>query len=163
MGVDYETVYKQTTYTKYLDRTIAKNVMDEKADEVRRFIDDNNYHDMIYLQATSTRYYPNSELASSVLGFTNSEGDGIYGLESQYDKILAGTDGYYVTARDSYGNEMPYEYESYIPAQNGGNLVTTIDAYIQQCLEKQLLATVEECGAKNRACGIVVNVKRRHL
>lgn len=159
LGVDYETVYKQTTYTKYLDRTIAKNVMDEKADEVRRFIDDNNYHDMIYLQATSTRYYPNSELASSVLGFTNSEGDGIYGLESQYDKILAGTDGYYVTARDSYGNEMPYEYESYIPAQNGGNLVTTIDAYIQQCLEKQLLATVEECGAKNRACGIVVNVK----
>ncbi len=159
LDIDYETVYKQTTYTKYLDRTIAKNVMDEKADEVRRFIDDNNYHDMIYLQATSTRYYPNSELASSVLGFTNSEGDGIYGLESQYDKILAGTDGYYVTARDSYGNEMPYEYESYIPAQNGGNLVTTIDAYIQQCLEKQLLATVEECGAKNRACGIVVNVK----
>ena len=159
LDIDYETVYKQTTYTKYLDRTIAKNVMDEKADEVRRFIDDNDYHDMIYLQATSTRYYPNSELASSVLGFTNSEGDGIYGLESQYDKILAGTDGYYVTARDSYGNEMPYEYESYIPAQNGGNLVTTIDAYIQQCLEKQLLATVEECGAKNRACGIVVNVK----
>ena len=159
LSIDYETVYKQTTYTKYLDRTIAKNVMDEKADEVRRFIDDNNYHDMIYLQATSTRYYPNSELASSVLGFTNSDGDGIYGLESQYDKILAGTDGYYVTARDSYGNEMPYEYESYIPAQNGGNLVTTIDAYIQECLEKQLLATVGECGAKNRACGIVVNVK----
>ncbi len=159
LDIDYETVYKQTTYTQYLDRTIAKNVMDEKADEVRRFIDDNDYHDMIYLQATSTRYYPNSELASSVIGFTNGDGDGIYGLESQYDKILAGTDGYYVTARDSYGNEMPYEYESYIPAQNGGNLTTTIDAYIQQCLEKQLLATVEECGAQNRACGIVVNVK----
>lgn len=159
LGLDYDTVYKQTTYTQYLDRTIAKNVMDEKADEVRKFIDDNGYHNMIYLQATSTRYYPNSELASSVIGFTNSDGDGIYGLEAQYDKILAGTDGYYVTARDSYGNEMPYEYESYIPAQNGGNLTTTIDAYIQQCLEKQLLATVNECGAKNRACGVVVNVK----
>ena len=159
LGVDYDLVYKQTTYTKYLDRTIAKNVKDEKADEVRSFINDNGYHNMIYLEATSTRYYPNSELASSVIGFTNGDGDGIYGLEAQYDKILAGTDGYYVTARDSYGNEMPYEYESYIPAQNGGNLTTTIDAYIQQCLEKQLLATVQECGAQNRACGIVMNVK----
>ena len=159
LDVDYDTVYKQTTYTKYLDRTIAKNVIDEKADEVRQFIDDNGYHNMIYLEATSTRYYPNSSLGSSVIGFTNSEGDGIYGLEAQYEKILAGTDGYYVTARDSYGNEMPYEYESYIPAQNGGNLTTTIDAYIQQVLEEQLLATVNECGAMNRACGIVVNVK----
>ena len=159
LSLDYDTVYKQTTYTKYLDRTIAKNVMDEKADEVRAFINDNGYHNMIYLQATSTRYYPNSSLASSVIGFTNSEGTGLYGLESFYDKVLAGEDGYYVTARDSFGNEMPYEYESYIPAQNGGNLTTTIDTYIQSALEEQLLATVAECGAQNRACGIVVNVK----
>lgn len=159
LGVSYETVLKQTTYTKYLDRTIAKNVMDEKADKVREFIEENGYHNMIYLQATSTRYYPNGNLASSVIGFTNVDGDGIYGIESQYDEILAGTDGYYVTARDSYGNEMPYEYESYIPAQNGGNITSTIDAYIQSALEQQLLATVAECGAQNRACGIVVDVE----
>lgn len=159
LGVSYDTVYKQTTQTKYLDRTIAKNVKDEKADEVRAFIDENGYHNMIYLEATSTRYYPNEELASSVIGFTNADGDGIYGIESYYDEVLAGTDGYYVTARDSYGNEMPYEYESYIPAQNGGNLTTTIDAYIQSALEEQLLATVAECGAQNRACGIVVDVE----
>lgn len=159
LGVDYDKVYEETKRTKYLDRTIAKNVMDEKADEVRRFIDENDYHNMIYLEATSTRYYPNSELASSVIGFTNADGTGIYGIESQYDEILAGTDGYYVTARDSYGNEMPYEYESYIPAQNGGNLTTTIDAYIQSVLEEQLLTTVKECGAQNRACGIVVDVE----
>ena len=159
LGVSYEEVLRHTTFTRYHDRTIAKNVMDEKTDEVRKFIEENEYEDMIHIQAMSTRYYPNSELASSVIGFTNSDGDGIYGLESQYDKILAGTDGYYVTARDSYGNEMPYEYDSYIPAQNGGNLTTTIDSFIQKTLEEQLLATVAECGAKNRACGIVVNVK----
>ena len=159
LGISYDSVFSHTQYTNKHDRTIAKNVMDEKTDEVRKFIEDNNYGGMIHIEATSTRYYPNSELASSVLGFTNADGKGIYGLESQYDEILAGTNGYYVTARDSYGNEMPYEYESYIPAQNGGNLTTTIDTYIQQCLEEQLLATVAECGAKNRACGIVVNVK----
>ena len=159
LGVDYETVYKHTKYTDKLDRTIMKHVMDEKADEVREFITENDYDDMIYLEAMNTRYYPNSDLGSSVIGFTNSDGDGLYGLEAQYHEILAGTDGYYVTARDSYGNEMPYEYESYIPAQNGGNLTTTIDSYIQKVLEEQLLATVNECGAMNRACGIVVNVK----
>ncbi len=159
LSLDYETVFKQTTYTKYLDRTIAKNVMDEKADEVRAFIEEKGYHNMIYLEATSTRYYPSSTLASSVIGFTNSDGDGIYGIEAYYDEVLAGKDGYYITARDSLGNEMPYEYESYIPAENGGNLTTTIDTYIQSALEEQLLATVNECGAKNRACGIVVDVK----
>ena len=159
LGLDYDDVFKHTEYTEYHDRTIAKNVRDEKTDEVRRFIEENKYGNMIYIQAMSTRYYPNSDLASSVIGFTSTDGDGLYGLEAQYDKILAGTDGYYVTARDSYGNEMPYEYESYIPAQNGGNLTTTIDSYIQKCLEEQLIATVNECGAQNRACGIVVNVK----
>lgn len=159
LSLDYETVLKQTTYTKYLDRTIAKNVMDEKADEVRAFIEEKGYHNMIYLQATSTRYYPNSTLASGIIGFTNVDGDGIYGIESYYNEVLTGKDGYYITARDSFGNEMPYEYESYIPAENGGNLTTTIDTYIQSALEEQLLATVNECGAQNRACGIVVNVK----
>lgn len=159
LSLQYDDVYKQTTYTKYLDRTIAKNVMDEKADEVRKFIEEYGYHDMIYLEATSTRYYPNSSLASSVIGFTNSDGDGLYGIEAYYDEILAGKDGYYITARDSYGNEMPYEYESYIPAQNGGNVITTIDSYLQKALEEQLLATVNECDAQNRACGIVVDVK----
>ena len=159
LSIEYDKVYKQTSYTRYLDRTIAKNVIDEKADEVRAFIEDNGYHNMIYLEATSTRYYPGESLASSVIGFTNSDGDGLYGLEAYYNELLAGTDGYYVTARDSYGNEMPYEYESYIPAQNGGNIQTTIDSFIQSALEEQLLATVAECGAQNRACGIVVDVK----
>ncbi len=159
LGLSYSEILTKANQTKYYDRTILKNVTDEKADEVRKFIDDNDYHNMIYLEAISTRYYPNSSLGSSVIGFTNADGDGIYGLEAQYDEILAGSDGYYVTARDSYGNEMPYEYESYIPAQNGGNLTTTIDAYIQNALEEQLLATVAECGAQNRACGIVVDVE----
>ena len=159
LGVTYDHAYKQTTYVNNYYRKVASEVMDEKADQVRQFIEDNEYGNMIYLEATSTRYYPNFELGSSVIGFTSADGDGLYGLEAQYDEVLAGSDGYYVTARDTFGNEMPYEYENYIPAQNGGNLITTIDAYIQNALEEQLVATVTECGAQNRACGIVVDVE----
>ena len=159
LGIDYDTVYKQTTYTAYLDRTVQKNLSDEKADEVRAFINENGYHDLVFLEATSKRYYPNGSLGSAVIGFTNSDGKGIYGLEAFYNEDLSGTNGYYLTARDSFGNRMPQEYDTYIPAENGSNITTTIDSYIQRALEEQLIATVNESGAQNRACGIVVNVK----
>lgn len=159
LRVDYDTVYKQTTYTRYLDRTVAKGTDDKTADKVRAFINENGYHDMVYVEAQSERYYPCSTLASSVIGFTSSDGKGLYGLESYYDEVLSGSDGYYITARDSYGNEMPGEYEAYVPATSGANLTTTIDTYIQSVLEKNLIAAVNESDAKNRACGIVVNVK----
>lgn len=159
LGIDYDTVYKQTTYTAYLDRTVQKNLSDEKADEVRAFINENGYHDLVFLEATSKRYYPNGSLGSAVIGFTNSDGKGIYGLEAFYNDDLSGTNGYYLTARDSFGNRMPQEYDTYIPAENGSNITTTIDSYIQRALEEQLIATVNESGAQNRACGIVVNVK----
>ncbi len=159
LELDYEKVYKHTTYTRYLDRTVAKDVSDEKADAVRAFIDENGYHDMIFLEATNKRYYPNGSLGSSVLGFTNTDGVGIYGLEAFYDEALRGTNGYYLTARDSFGNEMPGEFDTYVPAENGSKITTTIDLYIQRALEEQLLAAISESGAQNRACGVVVNVK----
>lgn len=159
LELDYEKVYKHTTYTRYLDRTVAKDVSDEKADAVRAFIDENGYHDMIFLEATNKRYYPNGSLGSSVLGFTNTDGVGIYGLEAFYDEALRGTNGYYLTARDSFGNEMPGEFDTYVPAENGSKITTTIDSYIQRALEEQLLAAISESGAQNRACGVVVNVK----
>lgn len=158
LGIEYETVLKQTTYTKYLDRTIAKEVSDSDAEKVRKFIDKYSLEDMVFLEATSTRYYPYSTLAAHVLGFTNSDGDGIYGIEAQYNEQLQGVDGKYVTARDSLGNELPYEYQSYIEAQDGYNIVTTIDVYIQAYLEEQVKAAYTESGAQNRACGIVMNV-----
>ncbi len=158
-GVTYDSVLKQTTYTYYLDRTIARDVDEETTQKVREFIDTNNYHDQIYAEAVSTRYYPQGSLASHLIGFTGSDGKGLYGLEYQYNEQLAGTPGKYITARDSHGNEMPYEYESYIPAKDGYNLTTTIDAYVQSVLEEQLEITLTESGANNRACGIVMDVR----
>ncbi|MBQ8140570.1 MAG: PASTA domain-containing protein [Clostridia bacterium] len=160
LGVSYDDVYKQATeYTEYLDRTIKRKVDEETADVVRQFIEDYELGTMVYLEAQSTRYYPGGTLAAHMIGFTSSDGIGLYGLEYQYNEYLKGIDGYYITARDSYGNEMPYEYSSYIDAVSGYNLTTTIDTTIQNFLEEQLEATVTETEAQNRACGIVMNVK----
>lgn len=158
-GVSYDAVLEHTAHTRYLDRTIARNVDEATTEQVRRFIEEHKYNDQIYAEATSTRYYPQGSLAAQVIGFTSSDGNGLYGLELQYDEQLAGTSGKYITARDSNGNELPYEYESYVAAQNGYNVTTTLNTYVQSVLEQQLEATLIESGAQNRVCGIVMNVK----
>lgn len=158
-GVEYEDVYKQATeYTEYLDRTIARKVEESKADEIREFIAQYELENMIYLEAQSTRYYPAGDLAAHVLGFASNDGEGLYGLELQYDSYLSGVDGYYIKARDSYGREMPFEYASYIDAIDGYNITTTLDSTVQSFLEEELAATVEKFEVTNRACGIVMDV-----
>ncbi len=158
LGVDYEFVLKQTTYTKYLDRTILREVDEATADRVREVIDAYGLQRMIYLQTTSTRYYPYSTLASHVLGFTGSDGTGLYGLEYQYNEMLSGTPGRYITARDAQGNEMPYAHKEYIAPEAGHHVNTTLDVFVQSALEEQLRTAYTESNGQNRAAGIVMNV-----
>ncbi len=158
LDVEKDYILKQTTYTKYLDRTLARNVDEDVAAEVRKFIADNDLENMVFLQAGTKRYYPHGTLACHVLGFTGSDGAGQYGLELSYNSVLAGTNGRYITARDSHGNEMPYEYQSYIEAQDGHSIVTTLDINVQAALEEQLRTTYIESGGQNRATGMVIDV-----
>ena len=160
LNLTYEDVTKQMSYTKYRDRTVARHLTEEQADSVRAFMETSGIDDkaLVFLQATSKRYYPYESLASHVLGFTGSDGSGLYGLELAYNDVLSGTDGKYIGAKDSYGNEMVYDYESYIPAIDGYNVTTTIDVYIQAELEEQLKTTYLESGGKKRATGIVMDV-----
>jgi stage V sporulation protein D (sporulation-specific penicillin-binding protein) len=156
-GITEDFVRKQLEYTYYLDRTIARQVDEETADRVLAFIDDNELERMVYLEATGTRYYPYGSLAAHLLGFTGSDGTGLYGLEYSYDTQLSGTPGKYIVARDAQGHEMPYEYEEYIEAVDGYNLTTTVDVFVQSALEEQLKIAYEESGAQHRACGIVMD------
>ena len=157
--VSYEDVKFQTTKTQYLDRTIARKVTSDVAKQLRAFIAENGLENMIYLEATATRYYPYESLGAHTIGFTNNDGTGIYGLEYTYEEFLKGTDGKYVTARDADGNEMPYDYESMVPAVPGYSLNTTIDVFVQNALDEQVKQAYIESGGENRACGVVMNVK----
>ena len=158
--VSYDKVISEiNNYSNKRDRTLARNISEVEADAVRNFMIEMKIDDLalLHLEATSMRYYPYNELACHVLGFTSGDGEGLYGLEYQYDSVLSGTDGKYIGAKDSFGNELVYDYESYIPAIDGYNITTTIDVYIQAELEEQLKTTYHESGGKNRACGIVMD------
>lgn len=158
LDVSIETVQRQIGMTRYLDRTIKKEVSEEDAYQVRELIAQYGLEDMVYLEATSTRYYPCDTLAAQTIGFTGSDGSGLYGLELQYNEALSGVDGSYITARDANGAEMPYEYEKYVAAIDGMDLTTTIDKYIQGALDEQVSAAYIESNGQNRACGLAIDV-----
>lgn len=157
LGVEYDFVYAEAMKTKYKDRTIKKNVDKDTADLVRAFMLENDI-ECIHFAETATRVYPFSTLASHVVGFCGTDG-GLYGLEYQYDSILKGVSGKIVHAENGVGGEMPYDYETYIDAKNGANLVTTLDYKIQGILEKYLEQAAVESGCESRACGIIMNPK----
>ncbi len=158
LAVEPSFIMEQMTYTKKLDRTIKNKVSEESADAVRQSIEDHGWNRFVHLQATSTRYYPYSALAAHVLGFTGNDGDGLYGLEYYYNEQLAGVNGRYIIARDAQGNEMPYGYEEFIPAEDGYHLNTTLDVYVQAALDEEVKRAYTEAGGENRAAGVVMNV-----
>lgn len=159
LDVEYQTVMDLTKKTGSLDATVKRNVDKETADKVLEFISKNQLGNVLYAEATSKRYYVYGDLAAHVIGFTGTDGNGLYGLEYYYDKKLSGTPGKYIIARDSFGNEMPYEYQSYIDAVDGYDLHTTLNVKIQSILEEQLETTYIESGSLAGVCGVVMNVK----
>ncbi|HZJ78712.1 MAG TPA: penicillin-binding transpeptidase domain-containing protein [Clostridia bacterium] len=106
------------------------------------------------------RYYPYSNFASTVIGFTGTDDVGLAGLELKYNSVLTGTPGRIITAQNGglNSNSMPIEYESIYDAKQGTSLVLTIDEVIQRYLEKSLEQAYIDAKAQ-AAYGIVMDVK----
>ena len=159
LGVDYDFVLKKTAMAGRRDETIKKNVDKETADKVLAFIADNDLKNQVHLEATNKRYYPSGNMAAQTVGFTGADGQGLYGLEYFYNEQLTGIAGRYIIAQDARGNEMAYNYESYVEPINGYDMITTIDPQIQHELDVQVEAALQNSVAQNRACGIAMNPK----
>jgi len=151
----YYVVKKQLTYEEISDFVEIQNNKKENPDVQG-----------VWFEEEFKRMYPNGSLACDVIGFTqkNKEGtdfQGNYGLEAYYNDVLNGTNG----REYGYLNEDSNLERTTIPATDGYNLVTTIDANIQSIVEKYLRKHNEEYtnhyrtgnGAKNAGC-IVMDV-----
>lgn len=158
LKIDREALLKKIEGSNVLDVTVKKSATKEEFENVLKFTIENSLENLIFTEAQSSRFYPGGTLASHLLGFTGSDGQGLYGLEYYYNTYLAGTDGSYEYAKDANGNALPTEYSSYTPANDGCSLVTTIDSYVQSALESQLAQVVQNHGVTNRATGIVMDV-----
>lgn len=145
---------KKSSYYEIIKQRVEKDT----ADAITKFSLDNKIGS-IHLVENSKRYYPYGSLASTILGFTTNDNTGAYGLESYYEKILAGTPGMVVSAKNAKSGDMPYSYERQYEPVDGNSIVLTIDEVMQHSLERHLETAVVEHNVHNRAAGIIMDVK----
>ena len=146
---------------------LKKQVEKSRADKIIEYISDIRVPgssrsiriSSISRESDTKRYYPQNELAASVIGFNNADGHGFYGVEKYYDEYLSGIDGRTVTARDANGNEMPYRYSKTYAAQDGDDVYLTINMTLQTYLENEIGKMVETYKVGKRACGVMLNAK----
>jgi len=104
----------------------------------------------IGFQEMSQRVYPEGSLAAQTLGFVNAEGNGQYGIEEQMNGALTGHDGLLKSVTDVSGVPLTIGNQNINkPAQNGQNVVLTLDRNVQAYTEKALAAGLERSHATN--------------
>jgi len=97
----------------------------------------------------SKRFYPNSEVAAHVIGFTGTDPGGLEGVEKKYDSTILGNTGYLVTERDALGRDIDLKKGSGAKSgSKGHNVVLTLDKNVQYIAEKELANAVVKSGAK---------------
>lgn len=146
-------IQKEASYVR-----IARRVDADIADALMAEAEKQNLGG-IYTTADSKRYYRYGTFASQVLGFTNDDGEGLYGVELQYNDVLKGVAGRVVKATNALGSDMPYDYEKYVPEQDGDGVVLSLDEGVQHYLEKHLEEALSDNNAKKGVCGIVMDIK----
>lgn len=125
-------------------QTIAKKVDKTKIDELKSWMEKEKISTGINIDEDTKRVYPYNNLASNLIGFCGTDNTGIQGIEDSWNKVLQGTPGKLTTSTDAIREEIPDSNQTYIPAENGSDIVLTLDFNIQTILEKYLKQAVEE-------------------
>lgn len=160
LGVDAESVRTKAEKTQTGYQKIAGEVETDVKEALEAYIDENSkakLSTIIGIDPDTKRYYPYSSFASTIIGFTNSDDQGVGGIEMQYDDDLTGVSGRIITAKNAQQGSMSSDYETTYDAQPGESLVLTIDEVIQYYLEQSLAQALVDTGAKY-AYGIVMDV-----
>lgn len=103
------------------------------------------------------RFYPQGELLSQILGFTDIDGEGLEGVELVHDKALKGTPGLRYTKRDALGREIKAFEIKAVPAIDGNKVHLTIDHYLQYLTERALDEAYQKWKAEG-ASAIIMEV-----
>lgn len=143
---DASDVYADLTKNQALVR-VAKYLEKNTADKLRAL-----QITGIELSEDNKRYYPLGNFASQVLGSVNDDNMGRTGIELQYDQYLSGVSGRWVKNTDLLGNELVKGAEEYHEAQDGLNVIMTLDEAIQYYVEKALEKGMEKTKAKRIMC-----------
>lgn len=157
LDLEEEFVRKQVEMTQYGYRMLRRKVSAEVAQEVRTYLSENNVRG-VNLEPAEQRYYPYSSLAAQVMGFLSGDDVGAEGLEYYYDETLTGHTGKIITTRGNNGTAMPYTFEKFYDAEDGNNLILTLDTTVQYYLEKNLQNAMDKYTVLGGGFGLVMDV-----
>ena len=167
LGIDAEVIrektLKESNYVK-ISGEVEENVKNDIQDYIKQYDKENKkskdakLSQIICMDPDTKRYYPYSSFASTIIGFVNADDKGNGGIEQSYNSELTGVSGRIITAMNARQKVMSSEYEMTYEAQQGANLVLTIDEVIQYYLEQSLDQALVDTGAKY-AYGIIMDVQ----
>ncbi|MBQ3330362.1 MAG: PASTA domain-containing protein [Ruminococcus sp.] len=154
---------KQNTYYVSVKRRVESAQKDQIIELQNELSEKYQKSGIISLLDDYKRYYPYSDLASSVIGFTGSEDQGLWGVEYQYNDYLAGTPGRIISAQNGIQTEMPFDYNQNIGAIDGSSVVLTIDETVQSIVEKYMKQGVIDNQVHERGVCIVMDVNNGEI
>ena len=152
LNMDKEDLLEKVSANK--DTVIIKKKVDS---ETVRILREKNIKGLIFVD-DSKRFYPQSNFASYILGFTNYDNQGQDGVEATFEKYLNGFPGRDIKMTDAQGRELPESDRKYYEPQDGLNLILTVDEVIQHFAEKAVENALIETKAK-RVMAIVMDPK----
>lgn len=163
LGMNESEIYSLASKTESYYQTVKRRIESDERDKILEFVDDvsDKYErlaNVIVLEEDYKRYYPYNDFAASVIGFTGSDGQGLSGLEYEYDSYLTGVPGRIVTENNGWGTTMPAEYQQKEDAKDGNSLVLTIDETVQHFLEKYLKQGIIDYKVAEGAVAICMDV-----
>ena len=149
---------KQQSHYVVVKRRIESDEREKVLELINTLKKDYSCSGVIQLLDDYKRYYPKNSLASSVIGFTGSDDQGLEGIEYEYDSYLSGTPGRIITAQNARGTDMPFRYEQNVESEDGNNVYLTIDETIQSICEKYMQKGVEDNNVLNKGVCIAMDV-----
>ena len=114
------------------------------------------YPNSLIIKKSFKRYYPEDNLVSQIVGFTNIDDEGVSGLESKYNKFLKPVSGSKLSKRNGLGVKISDPTLPSQEAKNGANITLTINKEYQAVLRDELIMQMEKVGA-SASMGLILN------
>ncbi|GIR19123.1 MAG: stage V sporulation protein D [Candidatus Neomarinimicrobiota bacterium] len=114
------------------------------------------YPNSLIIKKSFKRYYPEDNLVSQIVGFTNIDDKGISGLESKYNKFLKPVSGSKLSKRNGLGVKISDPTLPSQEAKNGADITLTINKEYQAVLRDELIIQMEKVGA-SASMGLILN------
>jgi cell division protein FtsI/penicillin-binding protein 2 len=115
----------------------------------------------VFLYPRTWRVYPGGTLAAQILGYvmqSDTTSQGMYGVEGQYNQLLAGQPGSSTVETDLQGNPLTVGINTQQQPVNGADITLTIDSDVEYMVESYLAQAVQDLQAQSGAV-VVLNAK----